>query len=142
MAPPAFAAQRLAQEELQAGKLKPPPFNSPQAAAEEVKRTDFAGMSSKDCAKKVILEATKEAAVQSAMAMHEGDTKAVALTVAEALQEVFAKEFLTDTVKTFNASTNPTPSSTSDFNNKFVTQAVLDSLSLEDRKKTTLGQGR
>ena len=48
-------------------------FTAPQAASEETKRSDFASMSSKDCAKKAILDATKEAAISSALAMHKGD---------------------------------------------------------------------
>ena len=94
---PSFAAaQRQLQEQAQAGKPETP-FSSPTAAADEAKRTDFAAMTSVDCAKKVILEATKTAVVESALAMHGGDTKAVAITVAEALQGVFAKDFLTET---------------------------------------------
>ena len=62
---PAFAAHRQQQEQVQAGKLKTP-FSTPQAAADEAKKTDFASMSSVDCAKRVILEATKAAVVESA----------------------------------------------------------------------------
>ena len=83
---PSFvAAQRQLQEQAQAGKPQTP-FSSPQAAADEAKRTDFAAMSSVDCAKQVILEAAKSAVVESSLAMHGGDSKAVVIIVTEALQ--------------------------------------------------------
>ena len=90
---PAFAAQRqVLQERAQAEQPKTP-LASATAAADEAKKTDFASMSSVDCAKKVILEATKEAVVASALALHGGDSKAVAVTVAEALEGVLQKIF-------------------------------------------------
>ena len=141
---PSFAAaQRQLQEQAQAGKQKPEtPFSSPTAAADEVKRTDFASMSSVDCAKTVILEATKTAVVESALAMHGGDTKAVAVTVAEALQGVFCKDFLTETPSQARPATAGSLDSTPDsFASKMVTDAVLASMASPDQKRASDKQG-
>ena len=132
---PSFAAaQRQLQEQAQAGKPQTP-FSTPHAAAEEVKRTDFAAMSSVDCTKRVILEATKTAVVESALAMHGGDTKAVAITVAEALQGVFSKDFLTETPSQRPATTGSLDSTPGEFPDKMVTQAVLDSMATQNKSE-------
>ena len=87
--PPLFAARPLEAEEPGAGKLKTPPFVSPKVSSEEHKRSDFSAMSPIECVKTVIRSAAEDAAIASALVIHEGDTKAVAESVASALEEVF-----------------------------------------------------
>ena len=128
---PSFAQQLHQQGQQQ--EAPKPNIAAPQAASDETKRADFQNMSSKDCVKKAILNASKEAAISSALAMHKGDTKAVAVTVVEAMQEVFAKDFMDP--KSVDPNASLTPGSTFDSSNKFVTQAVLGSMSTPEQKK-------
>lgn len=123
--PPSFAARHPGGAPLQAGAPMSSPYNSSQTPSNEMQRSGYSNLSTKDMVLRIIREAARDSAQASAVTLHSGDVVAAARTTAAAFEEVY---FPSDK-KDGTFSTERTPGS----ENKFTTQAVLETLSGDDR---------
>jgi hypothetical protein len=76
---------------------------------------------------KVIYEAASQAAVTSALTIHAGDPNAAAMAAASSLHDVFKM--------TLGKPRTPGTANTFSTENKFTTQAVLEGMTTEDRRR-------